>query len=454
MKRRRLLQLAGLGAGSLLLPSLRPSRLRAAPAASNPRLVAAYGYHGMVLDRWEMLGGRPRGERWNYTLGDLSEAQFSDSLRPLWRHRNKVTIVGGLEHGTPPISTPGNGHGAGFVCGFTGMECASGGGGDAGDPKVASVDQVIADALRASNPALTDLVSQQFTTGGTHAMSISTASGQPRYLPMHSTPRAALDAILEDFTPGGGGTPDPLLVAQADVLQSVAPLYDSISGRISAEDRIKLEAHRDMVRDVASRLTQLDVSACQAPGTVYQGNDFTERNRSFWDVATMSLSCGVSRVVTMAWPELDFSDITEGAPPQDGASGIHAMAHRSVNSGDDQAQRILTRHYAYYLSQIAELADRLDAVPDENGTLLDNTMIVFGTDISDGNHGWGHGVWAFVVVGGGNFLNAGRYYNEPGTPHNKAWVSIANAMGVNTNTIGNSTWQGTNLTGAIAGLVR
>jgi hypothetical protein len=91
--RRRFLQALGLGAGGLFLPSLAPfgSRARAGGVASPMRLVILFTEHGTVHTNWDMHGGRDPDGQWEYDHTAMAETEFSEALRPLWRHRNKLT---------------------------------------------------------------------------------------------------------------------------------------------------------------------------------------------------------------------------------------------------------------------------------------------------------------------------------------------------------------------------
>lgn len=465
LHRRRFLQAAGLGAGSLLLPSLWSRRGAVAGPAlvPPPRLVICYTEHGVVHENWAMRRGMPDNARWEYPLGALTEDELSPALRPLWRHRNKLAIIDGLAMATAIADPHGDGHAKGWCSSLTGgiaRETIEGIKSNAAHP---SLDQVIGKALRANDPALTDLVTQEygiFQYNFHAALYGEGAAGGPVVrLPHLEQPQGAFERMF----PHGDGTapPDPVRVAQPDVLAEVASMYDQVAGRLSTQDRQKLEQHRDLVRDMEARLRRLAEVSCGAPtgladyywGEVPHPQRFEEHTRSFWDLARTALACGMSRVITMQWGQLPVEMI--------GGTGDlhHDYAHPSDpnQAADPQhplAKTVMTNYTAKYAEYVAQLADQLDAVPEENGTLLDNTMILMVSEISHGGHA--HDRWPVVIVGGGNFLRTGRYFNyeqetlttttaswvDPdtriGMPHNHLLVAIAQAMGVETDTIGDA----------------
>ncbi len=96
LDRRRFLSALGLTAGSLMLPSL-PGRGRTAFAQTGPKRVIFYiTPHGTVPGRWHMRQPGRDNEEYDYSLGGLAEGEFSDILRPLHRHRDRLLVVDGL----------------------------------------------------------------------------------------------------------------------------------------------------------------------------------------------------------------------------------------------------------------------------------------------------------------------------------------------------------------------
>lgn len=488
LHRRRFLQAAGLGAGSLLLPSLggRNGKGQARAAVGPPmRMVVTFQEHGVVHENWSMRNGRPDTERWSYDLAPLTEAEFSPALRPLWRHRNKLTVIDGLSLATAISDPYGDGHAKGWCSALTGgiaRETIEGVKSNAAKP---SIDQVLGKALRAQDPFLTDLVTQEFGIYqyNFHAAVYGegAAGGPVVRMPHLEQPQGAYERMY----PNGDGTtpPDPIRVAQPDVLARVAPLYDQVAGRLSTADRQKLEQHRDLVRDMEARLRHLSGLSCGNPtvsdyywGEVGHPQRFEDHTQSFWDLTSAAFRCDLTRIVTMQWGQLHVEMI--------GGSGDlhHDYAHPSdPNQAADPnhavAKQMMTRYTAKYAEYVANLADQLDGITEENGTLLDNTMIVMASDISHGGHD--HDRWPIMIVGGGNKLNTGKYYNFEkqtlttttaswvndntliGTPHNHLLVALAQAMGTDLNVIGDASVRpkkpgaaAIDLSGPLPGLLR
>ncbi len=486
LNRRTFLQALGLGAGGMFLPSaVRRGGVARAGGAPPMRLVIVYTEHGVPHVNYDMHGGRDPDAQWEYPLAGLAETDLSACLRPLYRHMNKMTVVDGLSLCTAIGDPYGDGHAKGWCSSLTGgiaRETFEDVKSNAAKP---SLDQIVAASARAADPLLTDLTSLEL---GVYQYNFHAAlyreppgGGPVVRVPHEESPRAVYDRLF----PNGDGTapPDPVKQAQADVMGSVGDMYQDLAPRLSGEDRVKLEQHRDLIRDMEARIRLLDGLDCGAPADVEDYNwgevphpqRYDAHTRSFWDLATLALSCGISRVVTMQWGQLHVEMI--------GGTGDlhHDYAHRSAPylSGEPDypnAVQMMTNYTAYYAGYVAELCDRLDAIPDTNGTLLDNTIVMWISELSDGGHG--HDPVPIVLLGGGNAIRTGRYLHYARDtltttladwvdddelihlPHSHLLVSVAQACGVDTDVIGDasiqpkkSTAPAIDLSGPLPGLV-
>ena len=115
--------------------------------------------------------------------------------------------------------------------------------------------------------------------------------------------------------------------------------------------------------------------------------------------------------------------------------GHHTLSHEP-DSNDDAVDK-LTRINAWYAERVAALATRLDATPEPNGdgTLLDNTAIVWTNEMGTGNsHSLNDVPW--VVIGGGLGWKTGRAVHMGNVPHNRLLLSMARSFGLNNETFG------------------
>ena len=112
----------------------------------------------------------------------------------------------------------------------------------------------------------------------------------------------------------------------------------------------------------------------------------------------------------------------------------HPLSHMQQDDPDARGQ-LVARH-RWHAGLIARLFDRLSQIPEGDGTAADNTLLVWCSEVSEGNT-HSHVNMPFLVVGGGWHFPTGRYVQCPaGTSHGNLLVSILNAMGVEATTFG------------------
>ena len=389
MDRRRFLQATGLAAGSLFLPS---TTARADTVSRPPqRLVLFYTQHGTVYDRWRMLAGHDASTRFEYDLSVASEGDFSDALRPLHPWRRKLAVVDGLALVSAELDTSGLRHIAGKATSLTG----------AGSEPVAgfelatapSIDQRIADAI-----ARADRLRTLEIGIGRPDVSVN-YSGDRNVLPWELDPRATFQRLF-----GLAGEVDSVGVS-ASVLDLVSERYDSLARRSGAADRDRLNTHRDLVRDLETRVRGLSQVTCEAPEpptfTADYGTDFT----THVGLLSAALSCDLVRVATFHMGELPGARVDASF-----RGDVHEYAHDIYQSQD--AEELMVNYTRQHAREFAELLEALDSVPEGDGTLLDSTTVVWCGELADGNHGFER--WPIVVAGGRGF-RLGRYFHWPST---------------------------------------
>ena len=159
------------------------------------------------------------------------------------------------------------------------------------------------------------------------------------------------------------------------------------------------------------------------------------------DIATHILACDVTRVLTLQISR-GFSGITHTWLGQ--TSPHHTMSHDGVDRRTE-----LTAIDNWYAQQVAYLLGKLDAVNEGSGTLLDNTLIVWGRELGNTSHNMGRA--PFIMAGkAGGALRTGRFLNFDKQEHAKLLVSVAQLMGMSSlNSVGNRVMN----SGPLAGLV-
>jgi hypothetical protein len=145
------------------------------------------------------------------------------------------------------------------------------------------------------------------------------------------------------------------------------------------------------------------------------------------DIAVAALSCDVTRVMSIQW-SYAFSHVRH--------SWIGLGDHHNYSHDGQDRRSELTKIDQWYATQLLDLLQKLDSVPEGNGTLLDNTLVVCGRELGSTAHRMERA--PFILAGGSALgLANGRWLDFDGQEHVKLLVSIARLMGMDINTFGN-----------------
>ncbi|MEQ1564411.1 MAG: DUF1552 domain-containing protein [Myxococcota bacterium] len=457
IRRRSFLQgLGALGAAGLVSPAARGT-----PPVAARRILLYMSSHGTVHDRWEMPGGAGLDTAIDRPLADLAESEFSYILGPLWPFRKKLLVVDGLAN-YAGMAAAFNEHEEGNASCLTGTVpvAVEGSIGVATGP---SIDQIVA------ADRLTPIRSLEYSIGG-WANNFD-AGGQP--IPYEDDVYAAYGRLFPSGAdPDGSPTAsDRVRARQGQVLALAQGRFDALSRRLGAADRAKLEQHRDLLADLSTQLSglaELDCEVPSEPGGFAAWDDplwAEQMTRAFFALCQAAFTCGVTDVITVRQDVLQNAAI--GAPPGD----LHTDFAHNV-ALDPAAADVMAEYHRWHALRFAELCAMLDAVPEGDGTMLDQTLCVWGNELATGDHQMTR--QPFVVVGGGGPLDTGRYVNfaperdfqgpwglteGTGPAHNRMLVVLARAMGLELDQVGESTFTdfaGASVpaTGALPGLLR
>jgi hypothetical protein len=433
MDRRQFLAAMGLGAGSLMLPSLSAAEESQAPK----RFLLFYTAQGGVPERWQVdPEGLGEGD-WDADWTQWSWKEFGESFRPLRKWSSHISAVSGL--GLVSAQSDGaafrhermQAHGlSGAMAKWNNGYPYSGG---------ASVDQIIADHISRSDRYR----SLEVSVGrglhyGDYGSAIYRGPGQP--LPTIDDPRELWDRLF------GLGSADPVSSRQGSVLDAVAQRYENLGPSLSAEDRRKLQVHQDMVRDLEQRLVGVQSASCDAPDRPTQAGNYEEDFEAHLGLLAAAFSCDLTRVASMQMGQLSMAQLGLGS------GDVHNELAHDIYSSKAAADG-MSAYTAHHAKHFTRILDVLDAVPEGEGSVLDNTVVAWIPELADSWHGMDR--FPVVLAGGRNTgLRTGRYVNlartspvehetgsgeiDPlmGVPHQRALVSICQAVGVDVDSVG------------------
>ena len=449
ISRRTMLRGMGASMGLPLLdamvPASRPlSATEAGRSADSTRLVAIENVHGAAgcNDLGSSLGlWSPKEEGKDF---DLSLS----SMNPLDPYRKYLTIVSDTDARMADAFSPaeiGGDHFRTAAVFLTQAHPKQTQGSDvfAGP----SFDQVYAQSMAGETP----IESMQLTiehidqAGGcaygyscVYTDTISWASPtQP--LPMIRDPRAVFEQLF-----GAGGTPEQRaerLATDRSILDWVMGEMTGLRRDLGAADQHRLDLYTTNIRELEQRIQRIEAQNMsgqerQIPeAPVGVPDEFAEHMRLMFDLQVLAFMSDTTRVFSLkvgrdASPRVYLESGSD--------TPYHAASH---HGGREERVRDFAKINTYHVSMIPYFLDKLAAVTEGDGTLLDKTMLMYGSAMADSNlHN--HIRCPLFMVGGANGMLEGENHIRAtqGTPMANVFLSLLHKMGVNDlESFGNST---------------
>jgi hypothetical protein len=451
--RRTFLRGAGVTLALPLLDAMVPASTLLAQTAAAPksRFVAIFYPHGMAPGYWvpEKEGALP--DKLPYILESLAKV------------KEQTTVLSGLwsKSAEPPEGTTGSDHwvAAAFLTGIKPRKTA---GSDAtvGSP---TVDQIIAQQigqetlLPSIQLAVEDPNSSSSNCGEGYSCSytnsiswigLPTPDSEPvprtSPLPMELNPQVVFERLF-----GSGATPavrSARMKESQSILDSLLGELEGLRKNLGPTDRRTVSQYTDEIREIERRI-QLAAKASGVDPTLLEPAGvpelFDEHIKLQFDLTALAFRADITRVATL----LGARDLTGRSYPfpkgelfpQGGTSvGFHGGSHHQ----DDPAQ---IRRYAdlnrYHVSTLAYFAEKLKAMPDGEGTMLDRSLILYGTNMGNSNQHQHYDVPHILVGGANGQLKGNRHlaYERKTVPTGNLLLSILDIYGIRRDTQGDST---------------
>lgn len=408
LTRRHLLR-AGL-ALPLLGPFARRARASVCDDGFPRRLVLFLWGNGNLPSRWTPAEEGP--------LGVLPE-----QLAPLAAIQHKLTVVSGLQVKVDNLSP----HWSGAAGLLTGAQVA----GDDDDWTVAgpTLDQLVAEVVGG------DTLYRSLQLGVTSETCFSFSG--PNAQNFAETDPWALYGRLFGSTfvePGEKGVVDPSLGWRRSALDAVMADIAALQSELGSSDRERLERHLDGVREVEARLQRLqedppNLEGCARPAEPLESYpevdgraQVSAKSRAMADLAAMALACDQTRVLVFQLsPPLD-NTLYDGA-----TDGHHNLTHDEA--GEQPQVNSIT---VQVMEELAYLLAALDAVPEGGATLLDHSVVLAASEVSEGKTHSLDELPILVAGGGCGRLVTGQHVRSHSQESaSKAMLSVLRAMDVN-----------------------
>jgi len=411
LSRRTVLRGAGVTIALPLLDAMIPAATAHAQtaAAIKPRLAYVYFPHGAVQKFWTPEGtGR--------------DFKFSRILKPLEEMRDYVTVVSNLRNKPGESSDP---HG---IIEATWLTCQAPTGSKAGPDSGVSIDQLAARQIGKDTP----LASIELCGEPGGAISYKTPGVG---LPLEGNPRKVFTTM---FGPGDSNAERrALLESTGSLLDYVRDASQSLNSTLGASDRVLVSDFLESVREVEGRVQKLTAKADafgQLPNAPLGApDDFTEMLDIQFEMIALAFQTNQTRVATMRM-------IKEASmrtfPNVNVDEAFHPLSHHGEDP--DKHER-LVRVQAYEVERFAHFAKRLASIKEGNGNVLDNAVILYGSNMANSDlHN--NNPLPQLLLGKGGGIKGGQHLAMPkDTPHANILLTMAQRAGVDIEKFADST---------------
>lgn len=426
------------GAGTIIalpmLESMVPAGIRSdATTVSAPvRLAFVYVPNGIVMDDW--------------TPKEFGKSfEFTRILKPLEPFRNDLFVFSGLDdhNGNALGDGPGD-HARAGASFLTGTHCKKTAGADIQNG--VSIDQIAAQKVgSATRLRSIELGCEDSRTVGncdsgyscayTNSISWRTPTTP---MPPEVNPRMAFERL---FGTADLSLPPEVRARRARERKSILDLVRSDTQRLSntlgATDKRKIDEYLSAIREIEGRIekAERDNRGITPPIEKPAGIpiEFADYLRLMFDLLVVAFQSDLTRISTLmvgregsmrVYPELGVPD------PH------HPLTHHRNNKEWIEKIAIINR---FHIGLFAEFIGKLKATPDGNGTLLDHSMILYGSGLCDGNRHTHENLPLLLAGRGDGTLQPGRHIQyKKGTPLTNLYRTLLQHMGTDAETIGDS----------------
>jgi hypothetical protein len=398
------------------------------------RMACIFVPNGLSMAEW-----RPATEGANYALPNL--------LQPLQSLRSDFSILSGLSQDNAAALGDGPGdHARSTACWLTGVHPRKTAGSDIKNG--ISVDQVAAQKIGSATPfASLELGCERGAMAGDCDSGYSCAYSSNVSWRSESNPVAKEvnpRLVFERLFGSGDKAGEAQSRARRDlfnqsILDMVMEDASRLRSRLGKKDQGKLDEYFQGVRDIEQRIVKMEnlgkqMALAESKKPTGIPPDYGEHIRLMGDMMVLAFQADLTRICT-------FMFANDGSNRSFGFIGVpeghHDMSHHGGEAAKLEKKRKIDQ---FELEQLAYILRRLKETKEGDSNLLDNSLILFGAGISDGNR-HNHDDLPVLLAGkaGGTFRTGRHIVYQNHTPLNNLFLSMLDRMGVRIETLGNST---------------
>jgi Protein of unknown function (DUF1552) len=436
LSRRTFLRGVGVTLSLPLLDAMLPAQTPLVKTAAKPqiRLGLCFIPHGAVINNWT-------------PIGDGSDFDLSRTLMPLAPYKDQLVVISNLAHKNAAPAGPGDNGGdhtrspAVYLNGVHPKRT------DGADIRAGTtIDQIAAEKIGQETPLPSlELAIEDFSglvgscDVGFSCAYMNTISWRTPTtpLPMEINPRVVFDRLF-----GDGATAEERLERieqERSILDAVSSDVRHLEGKLGASDRNRVGEYLDTVREIERRIqlaekqnSNSNIAVPATPAGIPE--DHETHTKLMFDLMTVAFQADITRISTfMMAREVSYRTF----PMLNISEPFHPASHHQNNPARLEN---LTRINTYHVSLLAHFLERLRSTPDGDGTLLDHSLVLYGSGMSNSNvHN--HSPLPILVAGGAaGRMKGGRHLKYPeNTPMANLLLTILDKAGVHEDSVGDST---------------
>jgi hypothetical protein len=415
LPRRTFLKAAGVALALPMLESMTPALVRAAESTTPRRFLGICNNLGVLPEHF-------------FPTQPGKDYELSTYLKLLERHRNDLTVFSGVSH--PDVD---GGHPA-DICFLTAAPHPSSG----GFRNTISLDQFIAEQIGVETrfPSLTFGVN---TSGGLRSLSWT---GSGVLIPCEEKPSAIFKAMFTQGSPEQVQAQVKKLERGQSILDAVAGQAKDLQRTLPQRDRDRLDQYFGSVRDLEQRLAvskewetkPKPAAPGAAPTDVTSPAEYMAKTKLMYDMARLAFESDSTRCVTLMLDsvnspalELEDAEITDG---------YHNLSHHGRSPEKLKQLKVIDE---WHMKLLGGLFDSLKDANEDGQTLLDRTMVLYGSNL--GNASTHVTTNMPVLLAGGGFRHGQHlaFDTERNYPLPNLFVSMLQRMGLEADTFASST---------------
>jgi hypothetical protein len=424
LTRRSVLRGVGTAMALPLLDAMIPARTALAQTAAKatPHLGFIYFPHGAVETQWTPTGTGPIGE-------------FRDILKPLDKYKALTTVISHIDNQAPVGPVHALSPGTWLSCTHPAISQDAHGG--------TTIDQIAAQHIGQDTPLPSLEVATEDRGGGgfcdrdygcSYSGTISFRSPTAP-LPMETDPRKL---FIRLFGQGDNATERARLSKQyVSLLDMVGGEVKELQRVVGPSDNAMLSDYLDSIREIERRIEKMearDLSKVEIPNAPREGAiAFDERIGLMFDLVALAYQANMTRVFT-------FMMAAEVSGQTYNHIGVSDAFHPLSHHNNEQAKmERLTKVQAYHTTVFAKFLDRLAKMPDGDGTMLDHSMFLYGSNMANSN-AHNHYPLPTSIVSGWKTITGGQHIVAPEhTPLANVLLTFLDRAGITQDKLGDST---------------